>query len=202
MNETTLIISNVMLWLVVLALCAVVVALIRQIGVLHERIAPAGALMMGNGPEVGEALPEFALRSVADKSINLGGPSENGRSTLLFFLAPTCPVCKTLLPVLKSCLRSEAEWMDIVLASDGDLPEHYRFIEQHGLQDFDYVISADLGMQLQVGKLPYVLLADEQGTIRARGLVNSREHLESLFEAKELGVASIQEYLERHSNAA
>lgn len=202
MSETTLIISNVMLWLVVLALCAVVVALIRQIGVLHERIAPAGALMMGSGPDVGEALPEFSLRSVADKPLNLGGISENGRSTLLFFLAPTCPVCKTLLPVLKSCLRSEADWMDIVLASDGDLQEHYRFIEKHNLQDFDYVISADLGLRLQVGKLPYVLLVDEQGTIRARGLVNSREHLESLFEAKELGVASIQEYLQRHSDAA
>ena len=202
MNETTLIISNAMLWLVVLALCAVVVALIRQIGVLHERVAPAGALMMGNGPDVGEALPEFALRSVAGKPVTLGGPRETARSTLLFFLAPTCPVCKTLLPVLKSCLRSEAKWMDIVLASDGDLQEHLRFIEQHGLQDFDYVVSADLGMRLQVGKLPYVLLIDEQGTISARGLVNSREHLESLFEARELGVASIQEYLQQHSDAA
>jgi hypothetical protein len=45
-------------------------------------------------------------------------------------------------------------------------------------------------------------LIDEHGILRAKGLVNSREHLESLFEAKELGVASIQEYLERHSDAA
>jgi hypothetical protein len=32
----------------------------------------------------------------------------------------------------------------------------------------------------------------------ARGLVNSREHIESLFEAKKQGVASIQEYLKIH----
>ena len=37
---------------------------------------------------------------------------------------------------------------------------------------------------------------DERGVVLARGLINSREHLESLFEAKRLGVASIQEYLE------
>jgi hypothetical protein len=32
--------------------------------------------------------------------------------------------------------------------------------------------------------------------LRARGIVNSREHLESLFEAKRLGLASIQDYFE------
>ena len=37
---------------------------------------------------------------------------------------------------------------------------------------------------------------DAQGVLRARGIVNSREHLESLFEAKRLGLASIQDYFE------
>ena len=35
------------------------------------------------------------------------------------------------------------------------------------------------------------------GVRGARGLVNTREHLESLLEALELGVGSIQEFLER-----
>ena len=39
-------ISNVVLWIVVLALLALVLALTRQIGVLHERISPVGALMI------------------------------------------------------------------------------------------------------------------------------------------------------------
>ena len=46
-----------------------------------------------------------------------------------------------------------------------------------------------------VGKLPYAALVDENGRIVAFGLVNSREHIESLFEAKERGLASIQAYL-------
>ena len=45
-----------------------------------------------------------------------------------------------------------------------------------------------------MSRLPFAALIDEQGVLRARGLVNSREHLESLFEAKRLGVASLQEY--------
>jgi hypothetical protein len=35
--------------------------------------------------------------------------------------------------------------------------------------------------------------------VRAKGLVNSREQLESLITAQELGVASIQDYLKRAS---
>lgn len=49
-------------------------------------------------------------------------------------------------------------------------------------------------MKFQISKLPYAVLIDESGTIRAKGLVNSREQLESLFTAKELGVASVQEF--------
>jgi hypothetical protein len=39
------------------------------------------------------------------------------------------------------------------------------------------------------------VLIDEQGIVAAQGLVNTREHLESLFEAQQRGVASIQDYL-------
>ena len=39
----------------------------------------------------------------------------------------------------------------------------------------------------------------ESNAIRARGLVNTREHVESLFEAREQGVASVQEYLGRRA---
>ena len=48
----------------------------------------------------------------------------------------------------------------------------------------------------------YAVLLDDQGVVLARGIINSREHLESLFEAKKLGVASLQEYLEDRHRAA
>ena len=194
-----LLVSHVILWLVVLVLCAAVVALVRQIGVLHQRIAPAGALMLGQGPKVGEEVPLFELQALDGDKIRLGGAHPTRKSTLVFFLSPTCPVCKTLLPVLRSSRKSERKWLDIVLASDGDLQEQYRFVQHHGLSDFPYVVSTELGIAFQVGKLPYAVIIDDNGVLRARGLVNSREHLESMFEAKERGVASLQEYLERES---
>jgi hypothetical protein len=38
-------------------------------------------------------------------------------------------------------------------------------------------------------------LIDEAGKLSSTGLVNTREHLESLFVAKETGVSSIQQFL-------
>jgi len=95
---------------------------------------------------------------------------------------------------VKSSRKDERAWMDVILASDGDSLEQRQFVRSQGLVGIPYVVSAALGLTYQVGRLPFAALLDEQGILRARGLVNSREHLESLFEAKRLGVASLQEY--------
>ncbi len=50
-------------------------------------------------------------------------------------------------------------------------------------------------MTFKVSRLPYAVLLDGQGIVRAKGLINNREQLDSLFNAKDLGVASIQSYL-------
>jgi methylamine dehydrogenase accessory protein MauD len=195
---TALAISNVVLWIVVLALLAVVLALTRQVGVLHERIAPVGALMINRGLTVGEKAPVIDVADLNGQQLKVGSERGDGLSTLILFLSPTCPVCETLLPVLQSSRKQEKNWLHIVLASDGDPQAHREFVRSHGLQEFPYVVSAPLGMTYQVSRLPFAALLDPAGTLRARGLVNSREHLESLFEAQRLGVASLQEYFAAH----
>ena len=191
---SALAISNVVLWLLVLALSTVVLALARQVGVLHERIAPAGALMLNRGLTVGEPAPVLEVADLEGHAHQLGSPRADGRSTLLLFVSPSCPVCKTLLSAVKSSARDERTWMDVILASDGDRAEQREFVRVQGLDGIPYVVSAALGLAYQVSRLPFAALLDEKGILRARGLVNSREHLESLFEAKRLGVASLQEY--------
>ena len=188
-----LLMSNLLLWMAVLALLVAVIALSRQIGILYERVAPMGALMMDSGPGVGEPVPPLALRALGGELVNIGAPG--ARSTLLFFLSPTCPVCKKLLPVLKAIAAAEAGWLDLVLASDGEAPEHDEFRHRAGLKAFPYLLSAELGMKFRISKLPYAVLVYERGRVQAKGLVNSREQLDSLFAARELGVASVQDYL-------
>ena len=194
MNEA-LMVSNVLLWIAVLVLLVAVIALSRQIGILYERVAPMGALVMDTGPKPGDLAPSFELDALGGGRVRLGGVQE--RSTLIFFLSPTCPVCKKLLPILKSIRAAESKWLDIVRASDGDAPAHESFRQRAQLTDFPYVLSAALGMQYRVSKLPHAVLVDEAGRVRAKGLVNSREQLDSLFVARDLGVGSVQEYLDQ-----
>jgi methylamine dehydrogenase accessory protein MauD len=191
---TALLISNVVLWVVVVTLVVVLLALTRQLGVLHERIAPAGALMINRGPAVGEPVAPLEVTDLQGRSLQIGAPSPDGRSTLVVFVSPTCPVCKTLLPVIRASHLQERDWLRLVLASDGEHQEHLRFVQQQGLTGVPYVVSAQLGLGYQVNRLPFAALVDSGGVLRARGLVNSREHLESLFEAQRLGMASLQEY--------
>ncbi|HTO68986.1 MAG TPA: methylamine dehydrogenase accessory protein MauD [Myxococcota bacterium] len=190
-----LVVSNLLLWVAVLALAALVVALMRQLGVLYERVAPAGALVAGAAPRVGERAPVVAVVDLAGTPVSLGAPSADGRRSLLFFLSPTCPVCKTLLPVVRQIGRAEVRTLRVVLASDGPRDEHVAFAREHALDEREYVLGAALGLAYRVAKLPYAVLVDAAGIVRAEGLVNTREHLESLFEAMERGVASLDEYL-------
>jgi methylamine dehydrogenase accessory protein MauD len=191
---TALAISNVVLWVVVICLALVLLALTRQLGVLHERIAPAGALMINRGPAIGETVAALDVADLDGREWRIGGANVNGKSTLILFLSPTCPVCKTLLPVVRSSRQQERDWLEVVLASDGDPVQHRQFVQEYGLRDFPYLVSPSLGLSYQVNRLPFAALVDKDGVLRARGLVNSREHLESLFEAQRLGVASLQEY--------
>lgn len=186
----------VVLFAMVIALTVAVFALARQVGVLFERIAPMGALVNDSGPRIGQPSPQFKLASLTSTAPVVIGPRE-GRATLVFFLSPTCPVCKKLLPILKSARSSEAGWLDIVLASDGDEDKLMRFVGTADLGAFAFVNSTELGLAYRVSRLPFAVLLAPDGTIRSKGLINSREQLDSLFNAHEMGVGSIQSWLDR-----
>jgi len=194
-----LLVSTVLLWILVLVLAGIVVALVRQVGILHERVAPVGALATAEGPAIGEPSPVLEVVDVSGRELQVGGVQDD--ATLLFFVSPTCPVCKTLLPTLERVVARE-QAVALVLASDGPLEEHRSFIAEGALDRFSYVLSAELGLAFQVAKLPYAVLIDPDGIVRARGIVNTREHVESLFEARARGVGSIQEYLDRRASRA
>lgn len=198
--EQALGISNALLWVAVVIMGGVILALVRQVGVLHERIAPVGALVTESGPRVGESAPSFELADLRGEPAGIGGERVDGLHTLLFFLSPTCPVCKTLLPVLESIARLERRWLRVLLASDGPRVEHEAFLADRGLESFPYLLSTELGMAYRVSRLPFAVLIDDTGVIRAQGRVNSREHLESLFEAHERGVGSLQDYFADEQN--
>ena len=182
------------MWIHVLSL--VVLALARQVGVLHERVAPAGALMPTTGPKVGEMTEVLSLSDIHGKAVSIGGPDPNGFHTLILFISPTCPVCKSLVPTARSLANTERNRLQLMFASDGDkLEQHQAYARDLNLGNYPYVISEKLGMGYEVSKLPFAVLIGADGTLQSKGLVNTREHLESLIEAMDTGVATLQDYV-------
>lgn len=183
-----------------LVLAVLLFGLARQVGILHERVAPMGALASDHGPAVGELAPSLSVPTLSGAMVDLGGPGARGRSRLLLFVAGSCPVCKKLLPIAGSFAK--AERLEIILVGDGEPAELRGLLDAPGLRELPMVNSARVGMAFQVGKLPYAVLLDAEGVIRAKGLVNNREHLESLIVAEETGYGSIQAYLAAKARAS
>jgi hypothetical protein len=90
--------SYVVMWIAIVVLCLAVVALLRQIGVLHARLSPLGVHFAGEGPPLGAPAP-------------VAGPfSYDGVSlTLVSFTSPTCEICAELRPSLQALRRQYAD---------------------------------------------------------------------------------------------
>ena len=197
---TSAMVSQMLLWVVVILQGVTILALARQIGVLHDRVAPAGALTTAAGPGVGEQSPRMEVHALAGNAITVGGKLAAGKALLMLFVSSTCPICKKLIPIAKNFAKSER--LDVLFVGDADPIEQRKLIAQFELDEHCFVNGPEVGMTYRIDKLPYAVLLDDAGMIAAKGLVNSREHFESLIVAKETGYATIQSYLKSQSEAA
>lgn len=92
------VVSYVLLWVAVIALSVMVVALLRQVGVLHTRLRPLGVHFAGEGPD--RLVPAPPVPGVDYRTSDM---------TLLAFSSPTCEVCRSLLPSLRVLERQYAD---------------------------------------------------------------------------------------------
>ncbi|MGE8132288.1 methylamine utilization protein MauD [Novosphingobium subterraneum] len=190
---TALIVGQILSWLVIIALVVALLALARQVGVLHMRVAPAGALQTSGGPAVGGKAPAVPAHTLDGKDVIVGGPAKNVPLRLLMFVSATCPLCKGLIPAARSFAKDER--VELTFVGDDDAQVQRGLIASQGLESYRFINGSEVGQAFEVGKLPYAVLLDAEGTILSKGLVNSREHLESLVVAHEMGIATVQDYI-------
>jgi len=190
---TTLMISQIIAWIVILLLGVALLALARQVGVLHMRVAPAGALTTAGGPAVGNSAPTVPALTLDGAKATVGGAAVGVPLRLLMFVSAACPLCKALIPMAKSFARDER--VRLIFIGDDEPPVQREMIARHGLGGYQFINGPDVGQAFAVGKLPYAVLLDADGVILSKGLVNSREHLESLVIAHEMGIGSVQDYI-------
>jgi hypothetical protein len=102
--------SYAVLWLAVVALVVLVLSLYRQVGVLHLRLGPRGALEEeGEGPELGAPVEHPAVPP--------------GRAALVAFTSAGCPVCHQIVPGLRVLERDPALAVVHAAYEDDDGPE-------------------------------------------------------------------------------
>lgn len=179
--------SYAILWLLMLLLTLVVIALARQIGLLHKRLRPVGARMTNSGPEIGDRMSGLI------KGLDIWGQVielqvKPLRQTRLVFVSPRCTSCGELAPALRSLWKSERARLDLVIIGiRGEVEENRSFVAQYKLDRIPFAISRTAAHEYSITTTPYGVLIDQQSSIRAKGIVNNIDHLESLLNAAELG---------------
>jgi len=144
--------SYVLLWLTVLALSVTVVALLRQLGVLHARLRPLGVHAGSEGPQLGAVAP-------AAPGLDYGVAP----LTLLAFTSERCQVCRSLVPSLPFLRRDYAADVNVVVLDHGPS-------------------TAPLFTAFNVHSTPYFVTVDRDGLVRGGGVANSLEQVEVLLE--------------------
>jgi len=190
---TVLVVSQILSWIVILGLGLALVALARQVGVLHVRLAPAGAPLGGKGPVVGAPAPVLDALTMEGAPVTIGKALAKSRMQLLLFVSPHCPLCKDLIPIARNFARREK--LDIVFVGDDDVEEQRAMIARLEMQGLPFINGPIVGRTFHVDRLPHAVLIGDDGTVLSKGLVNSREHLESLVVAHEMGIKSVQDYI-------
>ena len=186
-------ISNAVLWVGFIALLLVNIVMSRQMGELREQVAQASAVVQGKFLQIGAKAPQLALASLTGQIEQIGEASD-GRSQLLLFLTPGCPVCAQLIPPLQALKPDADSWLGIVLAGEGDEAEQRSYFSNQGLEEFSYVVSSILSQSYGVSQRPHAVLINDQGTMVSSGGVTSGEQLQSLLEVGRGNVASLHEY--------
>jgi len=128
MNGTAWMVSYVALWVMVGVLGFSVVALLRQIGILHTRIAPMGVHFAGEGPELDSVAPPVADIDYAASPY-----------TLIAFTSPTCEICATLAPALGRLGRTYTE-VDVRFVDHDSQPDTFAAFR---VRSTPYLIAID-----------------------------------------------------------
>ena len=128
MTGSVWIVSYVVLWATVVVLGVAVIALLRQIGVLHTRVAPMGVHFAGEGPELDEPAPEVD-----------GVRYDGAPITVLAFTSPTCELCQKLKPALA---RIDQTYDDVRVhvVDNGDRPEVFT---RFRVRSTPYLVAVD-----------------------------------------------------------
>jgi methylamine dehydrogenase accessory protein MauD len=174
--------SYAALWLLVVVLTLCIGGLMRQIGLLQLRLGPEpGVLVTRGGLDRGTKAPDFSAADAETRQI-VENRTFLGRRAIVVFLSVTCSACIDLIPGLNEVARDYAGEINFLTLCEGTEAGCAQFRREYGL-DVQTLADKDghIAESFEVPVEPFAYLVDEQGVVLLRGIVNTRQHIESLI---------------------
>jgi peroxiredoxin len=117
------------------------------------------------GRPVGEAAPDFELRSLRGEALTLASLYSAEKPVMLLFTEPDCGPCTAMLPEVRRWQKEYEEYLTITLVSRGTVEENRAKSTEHGLRGVllqdDWEVSEAYGVESP----PSAVLVRPDGTI-------------------------------------
>ena len=179
-------IATAIQFVILLGLVVVVLSLARQVGILHERLSPAGLAQQRESIQPGDRFPETTLDAIGGETVTLGA---SGNPTACLFVTADCPICKSVLPAFTAWLAEagshiEAVWIaDGMPGNDGQIPDYAQYADAQSIDPARLLISQELGMKLGVRQIPALAVINDSGVLQVLETVNGPRQLQRLLDA-------------------
>lgn len=167
--------SVILLWVGFAIQCALIVALLRYLGVIVRRLPREGL-------PVGDKAP---ARTVTDRDGHrhaLGRPSD--RTRVLVFMSPGCSACDELADELAPFADAHRSEVELIVLTDGQFEEDEAGAFAARLNCGSGIRLADaphLIHPYQVPGTPFATVLNRQGVVLGSSIVNHRTDLETLI---------------------
>jgi hypothetical protein len=163
----------IVLWLAVISLTVVLLGFVRQILPHLEREAeqPPTPMPATQGPPVGGALPNFMARDNHGDVVSVA--QLRGQPLVLLFLSSGCSPCVALADELTSSGPGDLTGSLFVVTDPDSLPAL-------ALPSWLRALILPLGVQgqgLGVRGRPFAMVADEEGVVRGKQMLNTVSQL-------------------------
>lgn len=147
-----------------------VIALIRQIGLLHLRIQPVPALQLESGPAEGD---ELIL-------LPAPWPKPGANIHTVAFITTTCRLCAPLMPMFRSLATHVPDDESFTLVVDASPSAAQQYV--NGKFDGSVLARPGILKDLDIPGTPFVAVVGNDGRVVLAGGVNTGEQIEGLIE--------------------
>ncbi|MFD2171481.1 TlpA family protein disulfide reductase [Tumebacillus lipolyticus] len=173
--ETFLVISNIVLWICMIALIACFFYLARMVGDFLNRFRIKDGKLDRTTLKVGQQSPFFRLIDQRGEMVRL--PAPENRYTAILFKNSSCGTCLDITTKLAQ-LSDHYFSMRLVLIDEGEEPEAKAVLPE----GISLSYSSDVFQSYFVDKVPMLFIIDPNGVIVHFDYIDNYLHMVSLLE--------------------